>query len=136
MGKISDSIRELIQRQLADRGLVVWYDPDRVYGSLAQTLTLDDARVFLGGDGFFRLREALEPCLEFVTTDGEVTPGCGVPPKMVVYVPHVIRLRGGHAGDPDATRQGQRRHHDADVRPEPHQGRSPSRRLRNPTRAR
>lgn len=90
MGKISDRIHELIERQLADRGLVVWYDPDRVYVSLAKTLTFDDARVrvLMGGDGFFRLREALEPCLEFVTTEAEATPDCGVPPKAVVYVPH------------------------------------------------
>jgi hypothetical protein len=87
MGKVSDRIRELIQRQVADRGLVVWYDPDKVYMSLAKSLTVDDATVLVGGDGFFRLRERLEQLLEFVTPDGEVAPNCGVPPNVVVYVP-------------------------------------------------
>jgi hypothetical protein len=87
MGKVSDKIRELIERQVADRGTVVWYDPEKVYASLAKSLVVDDATVLVGDTGFFRLRERLEPLLEFVTPDGEVTPGCGVPPNVVVYVP-------------------------------------------------
>lgn len=34
MGKVSDGIRELIERQVADCGIVVWYDPDKVYESI------------------------------------------------------------------------------------------------------
>jgi len=87
MGKVSDRIRALIERQVADRGLVVWYDPDRVYAALAKSLVLADATVLIGGPEFFRLRERLEPFLEFVTPEGKVTPGCDVPPNVVVYVP-------------------------------------------------
>jgi len=87
MGKVSDKIRDLIERQIADRGIVVWYDPEKVYEPFAKSLAVDDATVLIGGEGFFRLREQLEPLLEFVTPDGEVTPNCGVPPNVVVYIP-------------------------------------------------
>jgi len=87
MGKVSNRVRELIERQIADRGIVVWYDPEKVYGSLAQSLIVEHATVLVGSNGFFRLREQLEPLLEFVTPDGEVTSNCGVPPNAVVYVP-------------------------------------------------
>jgi len=87
MGKVSNRLRELIERQVADRGIVVWYDPDKVYASFAQSLVLDDTAVLLYDGGFFPLRERLEPLLEFVTPDGDVTPNCGVPPKAVIYVP-------------------------------------------------
>ena len=31
----------------ADRGIVVWYDPDKVYESLAKSLIVDDATVLV-----------------------------------------------------------------------------------------
>lgn len=59
MGKVSDRIRELLERQVADRGTVVWYDLEKVYTSLAKSLVVDDATVLVGDTGFFRLRERL-----------------------------------------------------------------------------
>lgn len=41
MGKVSDRIRELIERQITDRGTVVRYDADKVYESLAKSLIVD-----------------------------------------------------------------------------------------------
>ncbi len=79
MGKLSDKIRELLARQVKQRGIVVWYDPDKAYTKLAQNLGLTDTTVLLYRDGFFHLRHELEPHLEFVTTDGKPKDDCGVP---------------------------------------------------------
>jgi hypothetical protein len=38
MGKVSARIREWIGPQVADRGTVVWHDPDKVHASLAESL--------------------------------------------------------------------------------------------------
>jgi len=45
MGCISAAIVELLRRQGADRGLVVWYDPQKAYGSLAARLANADCAV-------------------------------------------------------------------------------------------
>src|SRR5262249_27514483 len=47
-------------------------------------------------DGFFPLREKLEPFLEYVMEDGRASDDCGVPPKVVVYVP-MSRAESDHA---------------------------------------
>ena len=87
MGKVSDKVRALLGKQVRERGIVVWYDPDRVYSSLVQRLDLADTAILSYEDGFFPLREKLEPFLEYVTEDGQPQENCGVPPKVVVYVP-------------------------------------------------
>jgi hypothetical protein len=40
MDKVSGRIRELVARQVQERGIVVWYDPDKCYGKLLQNLEL------------------------------------------------------------------------------------------------
>ena len=44
-GRISAAIVELLRRLVADRGLVVWYDPQKAYGSLAARLAIADCAV-------------------------------------------------------------------------------------------
>lgn len=87
MGKLSNRIRELLARQVKQRGIVVWYDPDNSYTKLAQNLGLAETTVLIYTDGFFRLRHEIEPHLDFVTADGKPKDDCGVPPNVVVYVP-------------------------------------------------
>lgn len=87
MGKLSAKIRELIARQVKRRGIVVWYDPERVYTKLVETFDLSQTSIVRYADGFFRLRHALEPQLEFVTVEGKPRDDCGVPPNVVIYVP-------------------------------------------------
>lgn len=84
---LSQRMHSLIQRQVEERGIVVWYDPDRCYGKLVQNLALPGAEKLFYTDGFFRLRHQLEPYLEFVTDEGKPQDNCGVPPKVLVYVP-------------------------------------------------
>ncbi|SMP42817.1 PglZ domain-containing protein [Desulfonatronum zhilinae] len=87
MAKLSDRIRGMIARQVRERGIVVWYDPDQAYAGLVRNLELPDTVILQYVDSFFRLRRELEPHLEFVGPDGRPMDGCGVPPNVVVYVP-------------------------------------------------
>lgn len=96
MGKLSDKVRDLVARQVKQRGLVIWYDPEKAYGRFAQTLDLPDTTVVHYTDGFFRLRHEVEPHLEFVTPEGKPKDDCGVPPNVVIYVP-MERAQTSHA---------------------------------------
>ena len=87
MGKLSDRVRSMIARQVKNRGIVVWYDPEKVYTGLVQDLSIPETKVLQYTDSFFRLRHELDPSLEFVTPEGKANDGCGVAPNVVVYVP-------------------------------------------------
>ena len=87
MAKLSDRVRSMIARQVKNRGIVVWYDPEKAYTGLVQELDIAETTVLQYADSFFRLRHELEPHLEFVTPEGKARDGCGVPPNVVVYVP-------------------------------------------------
>lgn len=87
MAKLSDRIRSMIARQVKDRGIVVWYDPEKAYTRLAENLEIPETTVLSYVDSFFRLRNELEPYLEFVTPDNKAVDDCGVAPRVVVYIP-------------------------------------------------
>jgi hypothetical protein len=87
MGKVSEHLQSIIERQLKDHGIVVWYDPDGAYSRFCETLSLPEAEIVPWEDSFFRLRHALEGFLEFVDEEGRLHPDCHVPPKLLVYVP-------------------------------------------------
>ena len=60
MGKLSEKIRELLARQVKQRGIVVWYDPDKAsIPSWPRILSLTGTTVLLYTDGFFHLRHEL-----------------------------------------------------------------------------
>ena len=86
LGRLSERLRALLAGRLDQRGLVVWYDPQRAYGELLERLDLD-ALVVRYDDGFFRLRELLEPHLEWVEEGGALRPEALHPPRLLVYVP-------------------------------------------------
>jgi hypothetical protein len=86
-GRISAAIVELLRRQVADRGLVVWYDPQKAYEHLAAQLAIADCTLLRYEDGFFPLREQLEPFLECVNENGVLKADADIAPRVVVYVP-------------------------------------------------
>ena len=49
----------MIARQVKDRGIVVWYDPEKAYTALVQDLGLAETTVLQYADSFFRLRHEL-----------------------------------------------------------------------------
>ncbi len=86
-GRVSAAVLELLRRQVTDRGLVVWYDPQKVYSHLAAQLNAPGTTVLQYESGFFSLRERLEPLLECVNEDGTLKPEADIAPLAVVYVP-------------------------------------------------
>src|SRR4051812_27593742 len=76
MSVITNYLFELIAKQVEDRGLVVWYDPERAYAQEAAELTLPKTTIARYSDSFFRLRHQIDHLLN----DGQ-------PPRLVVYVP-------------------------------------------------
>lgn len=87
MGKLTDSLQQLLLRQINERGIVVWYDPEKAYTQAIEKLTLPDVTVLRHDDGFFRLREKLEPLIEWVDENGHPRPDGEVPPRLLIYVP-------------------------------------------------
>jgi hypothetical protein len=78
LGAVSDHLRGLVQRQVKDHGLVVWFDPDKKYRDFVEHLSLPKTDIEVCGESFFELRRRIEPHL---STDGDR------PPRLVVYVP-------------------------------------------------
>jgi hypothetical protein len=53
MGSVADLLTQKLTKQLTDAGIVVWYDPERFYLSLAANLTLPKAVIKCYSDSFF-----------------------------------------------------------------------------------
>ena len=45
MGIVSDYLRDLISRQVSEKGIVVWFDPERHYEQFAETLAIPGATI-------------------------------------------------------------------------------------------
>lgn len=74
MDKITDYLQSLIAKRIKDFGIVVWYDPEKHYQGIVETLNTG-AKLFNFNDSFFKLKYQLEPMLDGIT-----------PPKVLVYV--------------------------------------------------
>jgi hypothetical protein len=84
---VSRAVEDLLRRQVADRGLVVWYDPQNAYSELVERISIEECVVLKYESGFFRLREQLEPLLEYVNQDGTLKTDAEVAPRAIVYIP-------------------------------------------------
>ncbi len=76
MAVVTEHLTQLIAKQVDDKGLVVWYDPEQAYGSAAAELTLPKTTVARYDGSFLKLRKEIDHLLN----DGQ-------PPRLVVYVP-------------------------------------------------
>ena len=77
-GLVTAHLRSLIAKQVADNGLVVWYDPDGAYASALSALDLRDTTVLRYMGSFIQLRWEID---QKHLMDGEQ------PSRLVVYVP-------------------------------------------------
>lgn len=75
-GAITAYLVQLIAKQVDDKGLVVWYDPEHAYAAAAAELTLPNTTVARYDGSFLQLRKEIDPLLN----DSQ-------PPRLVVYVP-------------------------------------------------
>jgi hypothetical protein len=81
MGIVTDYIVRLIERQVNEKGIVVWFDPEGTYASLAATLALPNTHVALLANSYFALRRDVDEWMNHVESDQ--------PPRLVLYVPRV-----------------------------------------------
>lgn len=76
MAVVTECLFQLIAKQVDDKGLVVWYDPEHVYGAAASELSLPNTTVTRYDGSFFKLRKEIDHLLNDLQ-----------PPRLVVYVP-------------------------------------------------
>src|SRR6478672_2374242 len=76
VGIVSDYMRDLLKKQVDDKRLVVWFDPDGHYRAFARALTLPETTIARYDGSFFALRRAIDPLLN----DDD-------PPRLLVYAP-------------------------------------------------
>src|SRR5436190_2229498 len=76
MAIVTDHLIQLIAKQVDDRGLVVWYDPEKAYQQVAAGLQLPKTTVTLYEGSFFKLRHEIDSLMNHEQ-----------PPRLVVYVP-------------------------------------------------
>lgn len=86
MGKVSDYLIAQIVKQVDERAIVVWYDPEAEYRSLIERLSLPDLTVCRYDGSFFALRHQIEP---FIAQDPEYDPETKriTAPRLLVYLP-------------------------------------------------
>src|SRR5438093_3605750 len=75
-GVVTEWLFQLIAKQVDDRGLVVWYDPEQAYDAAATELHLPNTTLARYDGSFLKLRKEINDFLN----DGQ-------PPRLVVYVP-------------------------------------------------
>ena len=76
MGIVSDYVRNLLSKQVDDKRLVVWFDPDGHYRAFAEALALPETTIARYAGSFFALRREVDHLL-----DGDDAP------RLLVYAP-------------------------------------------------
>ncbi|HEV2491948.1 MAG TPA: PglZ domain-containing protein [Terriglobia bacterium] len=76
MGVVTETLVQLIAKQVDEKGLVIWYDPEQAYGAAAAELFLPNTTVARYDGSFFKLRKEVDHLLNDTQ-----------PPRLVVYVP-------------------------------------------------
>jgi PglZ domain len=76
MGIVSEHLVGLIAKQVEERSLVVWYDPDADFQTVAENLKISGTTIARYEGSFLKLRREIDPLLNGLEA-----------PKLVVYVP-------------------------------------------------
>ena len=77
MAVVTEYLTNLIGKQVDERSLVVWYDPEQAYRDAAASLQLPKTKVVRYDGSFVQLRHDID---QFLNQQQ--------PPRLVVYVPH------------------------------------------------
>lgn len=76
LGAVTKHLFDLITKQAEDYSLVVWYDPEKHYAAVAESLQLPKITVARYEGSFIKLRREIDHLLNHLA-----------PPRLVVYVP-------------------------------------------------
>lgn len=79
MGLVTDTMIKLIQRQVDEKGIVVWFDPIGTYAALVANLTLDQTYIARWNGSQLALRREVDHLLNDVLSDR--------PPRLLIYMP-------------------------------------------------
>ena len=93
-GQVSHFLSTLINRQIDEHGIVVWYDGEAHYRDFLASFQPDKATVVQAGESLLATRREIEPLLEYVEEGGSIKVDCNVPPRLLLYVAR-------HRGDTD-----------------------------------
>ena len=104
-GLVTEAVRQLITKQIDDHSLVVWYDSEGHYRTVARDFNLPKTTIALYDGSFLQLRREIDPLLN----DQH-------PPRLLVYVP-MDQGETDHALD--RTRSGGRRGPARSAAPQP-----------------
>ncbi|MBW2148811.1 MAG: PglZ domain-containing protein [Deltaproteobacteria bacterium] len=63
MSKILDELRRILEKQLDNAGIVVWYDPEGIYETVAHRLPIEGATFITFDGSYFKVRREIEPLL-------------------------------------------------------------------------
>lgn len=76
MGVIAEAIEKLIAEHVRERGLVLWFDPERHYEAVARGLDCGQERLLTFDGSYYKLRLEAEPMIRGLDA-----------PKLLVYLP-------------------------------------------------
>ena len=68
MAVVTEALVQLIAKQVDEKGLVVWYDPEQAYGAAAAELSLPNTTVARYDGSFLKLRKGDRPFAQRSTT--------------------------------------------------------------------
>jgi hypothetical protein len=63
MGHVKQYLTSVLSKQIDEKSIVLWYDPEQSYGDFAASLALPDTHIAHFTDSFFALRREIEPFL-------------------------------------------------------------------------
>jgi len=90
MGIVTDYSVHLIQRQVDEKGVVVWFDPGETYASLVNRIVLPGVHIARFAGSYLELRHAVDAWINDIDSE--------TPPRLVLYIPHQ-RAETGHLLD-------------------------------------
>src|ERR1035441_7472283 len=76
MGVITEAVEKLVGEYIRDRGLVLWFDPERHYEGVVHALNAGQERILTFDGSFYKVRLEAEPLLRGLDA-----------PKLLVYLP-------------------------------------------------
>ena len=76
MGAVTEELIRLIAKQVDEKGLVLWFDPERHYVDALGSISIPDCAILRYEDSYFRLRRETASYM-----NGDA------PPRLIVYLP-------------------------------------------------
>jgi len=87
MGKVTNELIQLIEKQVDEHGIVVWYDAGHDYENVWETISEKGITVLAYDGSFLKLRRDLDPYLECLEESGSFREKATHPSWLILYIP-------------------------------------------------